>query len=443
MTDGSGTGGTGPEAEGQLKKVVARPDHGVSRKNIDEEALKVLYRLHRHGHKAYLVGGGVRDLLLGRTPKDFDIATDARPSEVRALFRNSRTIGRRFRLVQVYFRGRKIVEVSTFRSKSEYDPKEPHAKRRENTFGSAAEDAFRRDLTINGLFYDIATFSLIDYICGLDDLRDGIIRIIGDPETRILEDPVRMIRAIRHAARNEFRIEPKTMEATKKHCREILHCAPARVCEEFLRLLRERNGAPSIELLIDTGLLFVLFPEYKPILSPEFEQSAGARSSLLKTLGIVDARIRSGKRLSDAVIIAAFLTPLTHGLRIAYRAPKGRGRIPFIRGQIREVLLPVLSRLGTSKRNTEGACQLLGAQFILQNALGRGAVPKNLRQKFYYPEAIVLYEIGAAARGESLPRIFRETQPRDADRPGRRRGRRRRRGRSSDQKKPADSGTRH
>ncbi|MFC1890290.1 poly(A) polymerase, partial [Thermodesulfobacteriota bacterium] len=426
----------GPEAEGQEKKVVPRPEHTVSRKNIDEEALKVLYRLHRHGHKAYLVGGGVRDLLLGRTPKDFDIATDARPSEVRALFRNSRTIGRRFRLVQVYFRGNKIVEVSTFRSKSEYDPKEPHVKRRENTFGTAVEDAFRRDLTINGLFYDIATFSLIDYIRGLDDLRDGIIRIIGDPETRILEDPVRMIRAIRHAARNDFRIEPRTLEAIRKHRREILHCVPARVCEEFLRLLRERNGAPSIELLIDTGLLFVLFPEYEQVLSPDLERSVGARNSLLKILGVIDARIRSGKSLNDAVIIAAFLTPLVHGLGIAYKAPRGRGRIPFIRGQIREVVVPVLSRLGTSRRNTDSACQLLGAQFILQRALGSGAVPKNLRQKSYYPAAIVLYEIGAAARGESLPRIFRETQPRDRDRSSRRRRRRRGRGRPEDAKKP-------
>ena len=184
------TGTTGPEPTGIVPKIIPRSEHQVSRKNIDREALKVLYRLRDAGFTAYLVGGGVRDLYLGKTPKDFDISTDARPGQIHKLFRNSRLIGRRFRLVQVFFRGNKIVEVSTFRRRSEFDIKNSTAENKgeievlpaNNTFGTPADDAFRRDLTINGLFYEINTFSIIDYTGGVADLDQGIIRLIGDPD---------------------------------------------------------------------------------------------------------------------------------------------------------------------------------------------------------------------------------------------------------------------
>jgi poly(A) polymerase len=166
--------------------IVPRSAHTLSRKFITVEALKVLYRLHHNGYKAYLVGGSVRDLLLGKTPKDFDVATDARPSEIRKLFRNSRIIGRRFRLVQVFFRGGKIVEVSTFRCRSEFEDSGEVPLARNNTYGTPAEDAHRRDLTINGLFYNIADFSLVDYVGGLADLHRGCIRVIGEPAVRFV-----------------------------------------------------------------------------------------------------------------------------------------------------------------------------------------------------------------------------------------------------------------
>src|SRR6187455_401376 len=174
-----------------MPRILPRPEHNVSRKGIDEDALKVLYRLKNHGFIAYLVGGGVRDLLLGRRPKDFDISTDAHPQQVKKLFKNCFVVGRRFRLCHVRF-GRKVVEVSTFRRLAEAEEGDTLI-RRDNTFGTPEEDAFRRDFTVNALFYDIASFSVIDYVEGLEDLRAGIVRSIGDPDVRLIEDPVRML----------------------------------------------------------------------------------------------------------------------------------------------------------------------------------------------------------------------------------------------------------
>ena len=189
--------------------IILRAEHPISRSMIDEEALKVLYRLHRHGFLAYLVGGSVRDLLLGKIPKDFDLATNAHPHEINALFKNSRVIGRRFRLVHVFFKGGKIIEVSTFRSRSEFEEIQTEEGNiiRTDSFGTPAEDALRRDITVNGLFYNIADFSIIDYVGGMADLERQVIRTIGNPDERFLQDPVRMIRVIRHAVRTRFSIE--------------------------------------------------------------------------------------------------------------------------------------------------------------------------------------------------------------------------------------------
>src|SRR5437762_2065148 len=210
-------------------KTLPRPEHTISRRDIDPDALKVLYRLRQYDHVAYLVGGSVRDLLLGRHPKDFDIGTSAHPYQVKKLFRNCWIIGRRFRLAHVKF-GPKVIEVATFRRQIEAgeevvqdgvpapDPTTPegeHLIHHDNTFGTSEEDAFRRDFTINALFYDIATFSIIDYVGGLDDLRAAVVRSIGDPHVRLREDPVRMIRAIAMASRLHFTIERALLVATR------------------------------------------------------------------------------------------------------------------------------------------------------------------------------------------------------------------------------------
>src|ERR671910_1349050 len=227
--------------------IVPRAQHPISRRDIDADALKVLYRLHESGYTAYLVGGSVRDLLLSRRPKDFDIGTSAHPYQIKKLFRNCWIIGRRFRLAHVRF-GNKTIEVATFRRGvppgTENEPTEPHDSlaadmaavdasdlliRHDNTFGTPEEDAFRRDFTINALFYDIATFSIIDYVGGLQDLRDGLIRSIGDPRQRFQEDPVRMLRAVAMAARLGFRIDEPIDDAIATHRHDIARSAPARL----------------------------------------------------------------------------------------------------------------------------------------------------------------------------------------------------------------------
>src|SRR6188508_2270233 len=218
-------------------RVLSRPEHAVSRKDIDPDALKVLYRLKNHGFLAYLVGGGVRDLLLSRKPKDFDIGTNAHPQQIKKLFRNCFVIGRRFRLCHIRF-GRKVVEVSTFRRQAPAEEGDPLIKR-DNTFGSPEEDAFRRDFTVNALFYDIATFSVIDYVSGLEDLTNRLIRTIGDPEVRFREDPVRMLRAVALAARLGFTIHRDTLEAVRFLRGEIMKSSPARILDELYKILRQ------------------------------------------------------------------------------------------------------------------------------------------------------------------------------------------------------------
>jgi len=233
-------------------RIVPRAEHSISRRDIDPDALKVLYRLRQSEHFAYLVGGSVRDLLLGRRPKDFDIGTSAHPYQVKKLFRNCWIIGRRFRLAHVKF-GTKVIEVATFRRQVEPgeevvadgvpapDPATPegaHLIHHDNTFGTPEEDAFRRDFTINALFYDIATFSVIDYVCGLTDLSRGLVRSIGDPDVRLREDPVRMMRAIALASRLDFKVDAPVLAAIRTHRHELAHSSPARLIEEYYKILR-------------------------------------------------------------------------------------------------------------------------------------------------------------------------------------------------------------
>src|SRR5437762_8555264 len=221
-----------------VPRVVPRAEHTISRRDIDPDALKVLYRLRQSEQVAYLVGGSVRDLLLRRRPKDFDIGTSAHPYQVKKLFRNCWIIGRRFRLAHVRF-GTKVIEVATFRrlvdpaeeAAAEAAPETPsdaHLIHRDNTFGTPEQDAFRRDFTINALFYDIATFSVIDYVGGLDDLRAGIVRSIGDPEVRMRADPVRMMRGVVLAARLDFGIAPPVLDAIRRHRRELARSSAPR-----------------------------------------------------------------------------------------------------------------------------------------------------------------------------------------------------------------------
>jgi len=283
--------------------ILPRNQHPISRRMIDADALKVMYRLRQHGYKAYLVGGAVRDLLLARAPKDFDVGTDARTEKIRGIFRNSRVIGRRFRINHVYFAGNKIIEVSTFRALTLSDPEnEDVLLRYDNTYGTPESDALRRDLTINGLFYDIETFSVIDYVGGLDDLRAKVIRIIGDPEVRIQEDPIRMIRAIRHAARIGFTIEENTYKAICRLKSLIQLCPKARLYEEFVRELKSGNSRESFRLLFATGLLEHLLPVLAESLDVHYDE---VWPRLERVLARVDQGMLSGKEFNTSIILAA------------------------------------------------------------------------------------------------------------------------------------------
>lgn len=296
--------------EHQAAVVIERPDHNISRDLISESALKVLYRLHKAGFAAHLVGGGVRDLLLGHEPKDFDVATDARPEEVRELFRNSRLIGRRFKLVHVRF-GREIIEVATFRAiHSEDEHPEQHLDDsgrilRDNVYGSIAEDAVRRDFTVNALYYDISNFSVIDHVNGVADLKAGLLRLIGDPKTRYREDPVRMIRAIRFAAKLGFRIEKETAKPITELSNLLADIPPARLFEEVLKLFLGGQAAETFEMLRQYRLFRPLFPLTDDAM--EAGDKAAAMNFLSIGLGNTDARIADGKPVTPFFLFAVLL----------------------------------------------------------------------------------------------------------------------------------------
>ena len=242
-------------------RIIPRPEHNISRKDIDRDTVHVLYKLKDAGHEAYLVGGAVRDLLMGRTPKDYDIATDARPNELRRIFRNSRIIGRRFKLVHVFF-GPKNVEVATLRSAVEPQDQGDLYVEDDNAWGDIESDSFRRDFTVNALFYDIRDFAVIDYTGALEDLEAKRIRAIGDAQVRFQEDPVRMLRAIKFAARFGFSIEDATHNALLDQGPEILKASRHRITEEIFRILTQANREAGLRMLADYGMLGILYPEW-------------------------------------------------------------------------------------------------------------------------------------------------------------------------------------
>lgn len=286
--------------EGQDPYVIPRKQHTVSRAGISSSALKVLYRLNKHGYDAYLVGGGIRDLLLGHIPKDFDVATNAKPWEVKKLFSNCRLIGRRFRLAHVYF-NEEIIEVATFRS-GELESNQIVTK--DNVYGDITDDVWRRDFTINSLYYNISDFSIVDYTGGLKDIKAKIIRIIGDPVQRYHEDPVRMIRALRFAAKLNFSIERNTAKAITD-CKDLISSIPSsRLFEEFKKLFLTGAGCAVFKLLDENGFVKILFPE-----THKFIQDKEHLDFILSALSETDYRVAHAKTLNPAFIFAVLLWP--------------------------------------------------------------------------------------------------------------------------------------
>lgn len=289
-------------------RIIPRAQHSISRKSISAGALRVLYRLHEAGYQALLVGGAVRDLLLGGHPKDFDVATNATPEEVRAQFRNCRLIGRRFRLAHVVF-GREIVEVATFRGSSDDGSGDRHLVDgrlvRDNVYGSLEEDAVRRDFTVNALYYDIADFSVRDSVGGMDDLQHRVLRLIGDPEQRYREDPVRMLRAARLAAKLDFEIAAETAAPFASLGPLLVEAPPARLFDESLKLFLGGYGLASFRALERYGLLEHVFPATARALPPGADTPF--RRLLERTLASTDERVRADKPVTPAFLFAAML----------------------------------------------------------------------------------------------------------------------------------------
>ena len=392
-------------------RIVPRDEHSLSRRDIDPDALKVLYRLRQSDHVAYLVGGSVRDLLLGRRPKDFDIGTSAHPYQVKKLFRNCWIIGRRFRLAHVKF-GAKVIEVATFRRQVE--PGEEvvqdgvpavdsslaevtHLLHRDNTFGTPEEDAFRRDFTINALFYDVASFSIIDYVGGIDDVRAGVVRAIGDPDVRVLEDPVRMIRAVALASRLDFTIDPPVLAAIRTHRREIAQSSPPRLLEEYYKILRAGASEKTFRWLRELGLL-------EPI-SDELHR--GATDALWQSLAAVD-RYRQGfagtpETLTNPVLAGSLLVPL--GIPLQAGRPKRRAEeviaagdgqddtaVPRARRPPREPVLR-LGSLPLARRDIEQLRQVLSLQRKLGDVSASPRAKRAFASRPIFKDALTWLEI--------------------------------------------------
>lgn len=423
-------------SDAELPIVLSRAEHPVSRSDIDINAIKVLYRLHHGGYKSYMVGGAVRDLMLGRRPKDFDVSTSARPQQIRRLFRNSRIIGRRFRLAHVFFRDG-IVEVSTFRRDPDPDS-QGNAQSEllitdDNVFGSPEEDAYRRDFTINALFYDISDFSVIDWVGGVEDLRGRKIRAIGDPEVRFQEDPVRMLRACELAGRLDFEIEESAQVAIRTHRREVEKAAPARLTEEVCDILRSGSSESILQWMMRLGLLEVFLPEAYLVLSAG-EHGAGEFENIPS---VIDEMAGRGETLSDAVLFGAILLP---AVLLRRRDVEAIDQRPVHRSALREltseVLEPFVARFALSRVRTD---QLHHAVWAFQRFAARWKSAGDRIRFSNHPgfdDALTLLEILVGATGEGRARLelWRKVQQQRPEKPAqtrparpRRRRRRRRR----------------
>jgi poly(A) polymerase len=413
----------------------------VSRSNIAPNALKVLYRLRQAGFQAHLVGGGVRDLLLGREPKDFDVATDARPEQVREVFRNCRLVGRRFRLAHVYF-GREVIEVATFRACADIDATaddqtqtqtEDGLVLRDNVYGTIEQDALRRDFSINALYYNIEDFSIVDYADGVADLERGVLRLLGDPDVRYREDPVRMLRAVRFASKLGFRIDAATEDPIREMAPLLAEIPSARLFEETLKLFLAGDAVGNFEKLRQYGLFAQLFPDTERCLAQLEHQFP--LTLVMKGLGNTDARVASGKPVTPAFLFAILLWEPVRRQANVLQAD-GLGPYPAMQQAAAELLPRQVERVALPRRFSGPMQEVWALQSRFQHT--RGKRPQRL---LAHPRFRAAYDflLLRAESGEADPelaqwwteRIDGKAEPPAAEPTGprpRRRGRRGRRG---------------
>lgn len=443
-------------------------DGEIDPAKLDPDATKVVRRLLQRGHQAYFVGGCVRDLLVGKKPKDFDIATSAHPGEVRSIFRNCRLIGRRFRLAHVYFKGGKVIEVSTFRaSPSELEPAEAQADpeaapgalptepeteaeaheeaetqeeveeedlliTHDNVFGTVDQDARRRDFTINALFYDVEAGRVVDYVRGRRDLDERFIRTIGNPEVRLREDPVRLLRAVRFGCKLDFDFEPRTYAAMEGAVEDLPRCAPPRLLEETFKLIRGSVASPAIKLLVALDALKLLLPPIHQYLK---EHQTDAQAAFYAYTDALDRRTQRGQPLEDAILLAVLLYPLSRPPPSGDGSGEGSGT-PAVAEAIENLLAEFVQTARLPRRIAERCKALLLAQRTLSGERRRRGSLASFRRHPLFQEALTVFECVVEASGqfEDALRAWKEggapesaaaggTAP-----PGRKRRRRRRDG---------------
>lgn len=381
---------------------------------IDPQAISAVRRLQRYGYKAYLVGGCVRDLLLGIEPKDFDIATDARPEEVKGVFRNSRIIGRRFRLVHLYYRGGKMLEVATFRAAASAEEEEEGADlliRRDNVFGTEQEDAQRRDFTINALFLDPRDGRIIDYVGGLEDIDARVVRMIGDPDIRLREDPVRIVRAIRFRAKAGLSIEPELEAALARHVEDLARCPPARLLEETLKLLRMGHARAAFDEMLEHGVIDVLLPEVQAFIAGHLSLLAGSEvldgidplAEIRAHLDGLDAMFRRAP-LGDDIVLGALLYPMAEAV-MAHADAQERDR--------NKALGELLGLVGVRIQITRKISEQLRQAYAIQRQIApeppgrrrRRVSAATMVRRGYFSTALRLYEAHLRAEGEPLDEV--------------------------------------
>lgn len=398
--------------------IITEDKHNIPRKYLDDNAAKVVYRLTDAGHQGYLVGGCIRDLLLKKRPKDFDVATSAHPEEAHELFKRSRLIGRRFKLLHVRF-GREIIEVATFRAGHDTQENETHGKQadsglilRDNVYGTIEEDALRRDFTINALYYSVTDHSIYDFTNGYQDIGDRMIRMIGDPDSRYREDPVRMLRAIRFAAKLDFQIEKHTAAPIKPLAHLLQDIAPARLFDEVLKLLQSGHGVESLRLLREYNLLQQVLPLTNDALNDE---NSLAEPLVIQGLKNTDRRINQRKSVTPAFLFATLLWhPLQRRMAEISEQNSRMPQLAVLHAAANDVIGQQIRRTAIPKRFSGPVREIWELQLRLPKRFGNRAQQTLEQPRFRAAYDLLLLREQSGEQLDNLGQWWTDYQSADA-----------------------------
>jgi poly(A) polymerase len=391
-------------------RIIPRAAHNVTRAEFSKSALKVLYRLNKAGYQAFLVGGCVRDAMLELHPKDFDVATDATPEQVKTLFGNCRLIGRRFRLAHVRF-GREIIEVATFRAAAIHEHDDHHSDEegrilRDNVYGSIDEDVWRRDFTCNSLYYNIADFSIWDYTGGFDDIKAKRIVLIGDPEKRMREDPVRMLRGIRFAAKLGFEIDEPVIRAIDHHSHLLTNVPAARLFDEFLKLFQAGNAERTFDLLHDHGLFREMFPATDEELAQDEDFMRFTRAALQNT----DRRVQDGKSVTPMFLLGVFLWAPVRKLAVILRSQEKMSESQALSLASYEIVAQQQRRISIPRRFTVPMREMLSLQPRFEFKRGKRAMKLLEHRRFRAAYDFMLLRAEAGQESQETAQFWTDVQ---------------------------------